>query len=144
MAALIGNRLLNFVKGQLKHTEPTFLWSNSQATLHRIATATTVDRFVDNRLAEIRRSPAQFRYVDSGNNPADLATRDLTITELRQCSQWWEGPSFLQQESRCWSEWTAPQNPVALVIIPIIPAVTDVFDCQRFSTLDKLIPTTVQ
>uniref|UniRef100_A0A914S9Z5 Uncharacterized protein n=1 Tax=Parascaris equorum TaxID=6256 RepID=A0A914S9Z5_PAREQ len=74
MAALIGSRSLNFVKGQLKHTGPTFLWSDSQATLHWIATATTVDRFVDNRLAEIRRSPTQFRYVDSGNNPADLAT----------------------------------------------------------------------
>uniref|UniRef100_A0A915C4Z9 Uncharacterized protein n=1 Tax=Parascaris univalens TaxID=6257 RepID=A0A915C4Z9_PARUN len=69
-----------------------------------IATATTVDRFVDNRLAEIRRSPAQFRYVDSGNNPVDLTTRSLTIAELRQCGQWWEGPLFLQQESRYWPE----------------------------------------
>uniref|UniRef100_A0A915C8D5 Uncharacterized protein n=1 Tax=Parascaris univalens TaxID=6257 RepID=A0A915C8D5_PARUN len=41
MAALIGSRLLNFVKRQLMHTGPTFLWSDSQATLHWIATATT-------------------------------------------------------------------------------------------------------
>uniref|UniRef100_A0A914S6C7 Uncharacterized protein n=1 Tax=Parascaris equorum TaxID=6256 RepID=A0A914S6C7_PAREQ len=44
------------------------------------------NRFVDNRLSEIRRSPAQFRYVDNGSamTPADLATRGLTIAELRQ------------------------------------------------------------
>uniref|UniRef100_A0A0M3ITC7 DUF5641 domain-containing protein n=1 Tax=Ascaris lumbricoides TaxID=6252 RepID=A0A0M3ITC7_ASCLU len=144
MAALIGSRLLNFVQGQLKHTGPTFLWSDSQATLHWIAAATTVDRFVDNRLAEIRRSPAQFRYVDSGNNPADLATRGLTIAELKQCSQWWEGPTFLQQESQHWPEWTAPHNPVALVIIPSTPTVIDIVECERFSCLNKLKRTTVQ
>ncbi|VDM29458.1 unnamed protein product, partial [Toxocara canis] len=48
MAALIGSRLLHFVQQQLKHTGPMFLWSDSQAALHWIATATTVDRFVDN------------------------------------------------------------------------------------------------
>uniref|UniRef100_A0A915CFC9 Uncharacterized protein n=1 Tax=Parascaris univalens TaxID=6257 RepID=A0A915CFC9_PARUN len=92
----------------------------------------------------MRRSPAQFCYVDSGNKPADLATRGLTIAELRQCSQWWERPSFLQQESRYWPEWTVSHNPVALVIIPSTPAVADVFECEIFSTLNKLKRTTVQ
>uniref|UniRef100_A0A915AQH8 Integrase zinc-binding domain-containing protein n=1 Tax=Parascaris univalens TaxID=6257 RepID=A0A915AQH8_PARUN len=81
MAALIGSRLLNFVKGQLKYTGSTFIWSDSQATLHWIATATTVE---SPKFAEALHS---FDYVDSGNNPADLATRGLTIAELRQCSQ---------------------------------------------------------
>uniref|UniRef100_A0A915B5K6 DUF5641 domain-containing protein n=1 Tax=Parascaris univalens TaxID=6257 RepID=A0A915B5K6_PARUN len=104
MAALIGSRLLNFVKGQLKRTGPTFLWSDSQATLHWIATATTVDRFVGNRLAEIRRS----RYVDSGNNPADLATRGLTIAELRQCSQW--PVDFLRPQAIIAAQGPSPEH----------------------------------
>ncbi|VDM49059.1 unnamed protein product [Toxocara canis] len=82
MAALIGNRLLRFVQKQLKHNGPLYLWSDSQATLHWIATATTVDRFVDNRITEIRRSPEQFRYVESVSNLVDLANRGLTIAEL--------------------------------------------------------------
>uniref|UniRef100_A0A915ARD8 Uncharacterized protein n=1 Tax=Parascaris univalens TaxID=6257 RepID=A0A915ARD8_PARUN len=135
-------QVAELLKGQLKHTGPTFLWSDSQATLHWIATAAAVDRLVDNRLAEIRRSSAQFRCVDSGNNAADLATRGFTIAELRQCSQWWEGPSFLQQESRYRPEWTVPRNPIILVIIPSTPAVGDVLECERFSTLNKLKRTT--
>ncbi|VDM50199.1 unnamed protein product [Toxocara canis] len=53
MAALIGSRLLRFFQ---KHTGPMCLWSASQATLHWTATATTVDRFVGNRVVEIPRS----------------------------------------------------------------------------------------
>ncbi|VDM24485.1 unnamed protein product [Toxocara canis] len=71
MAALIGSRLLLFLREQLERTRPMFLWSDSQASLHWIATATTMNRFVDNPLVRIRRSPAQFRYVESDNNPTD-------------------------------------------------------------------------
>uniref|UniRef100_A0A0M3IDS0 DUF1758 domain-containing protein n=1 Tax=Ascaris lumbricoides TaxID=6252 RepID=A0A0M3IDS0_ASCLU len=115
-----------------------FFWSESQAILHWIATTTTVDRFVDDRLAEIRRSSAQFPYVDSANNPADLARCGLTIAELEQCSQCWEGPSFLQQETQHSPEWTAPHNPVTLVIIPNPLAAKDITECGRFSCLNKL------
>uniref|UniRef100_A0A0M3IG71 DUF2794 domain-containing protein n=1 Tax=Ascaris lumbricoides TaxID=6252 RepID=A0A0M3IG71_ASCLU len=79
MAALRGSKL--------KHTGPMLLWSDSQAIVHWIVIATTVDRFVDSRLAQIRRSPAQFRYVQSDNNPIDLAIFGLTIAELEQCIQ---------------------------------------------------------
>uniref|UniRef100_A0A915CGJ3 Uncharacterized protein n=1 Tax=Parascaris univalens TaxID=6257 RepID=A0A915CGJ3_PARUN len=75
---------MNFVQGHLEHTGPTFLWSDPQATLHRIAAVTIADHFIDNRPAEIRRSAAQFCYIGSGNNPADLETRGFTIVELEQ------------------------------------------------------------
>uniref|UniRef100_A0A915CID3 Uncharacterized protein n=1 Tax=Parascaris univalens TaxID=6257 RepID=A0A915CID3_PARUN len=63
-----------------------------------IATATTVDRFVDNRLAEYAEA-LQVPLCDSGNNPRDLATRGLTIAELGNASMVGR-TSFLQQESR--------------------------------------------
>ncbi|VDM42809.1 unnamed protein product [Toxocara canis] len=83
MAALVGSRLLRFVQGQLKHTGPLFLWSDSQATLQWIATTTTVDRLLYNRIAEIRRNPAQFRCVDSANNAVDWQPVASQLQNLR-------------------------------------------------------------
>lgn len=41
-------------------------------------------------------TPRQWNYVDSGANPADLATRDVTAKDLSS-SQWLTGPDFLKK-----------------------------------------------
>ena len=53
--------------------------------------------YVANRVQLIRRlsSPHQWRYIDITQNPADLATRRLTASNLMD-SDWLKGPRFLQ------------------------------------------------
>lgn len=46
-----------------------------------------------------------FHYITSNQNPADLATRSLTVPEIRKCSLWWHGPSWLEQEESSWPAW---------------------------------------
>ena len=53
--------------------------------------------YVANRVQLIRRltSPSQWRYIDTTQNPADLATRRLTASNLMN-SDWIKGPHFLR------------------------------------------------
>ena len=50
-----------------------------------------------------------FRYVASDQNPADLATRGLSVDELHHCSLWWHGQSWLQSDHLSWPEWSLPE-----------------------------------
>ena len=56
--------------------------------------------YVASRVQTIRKisSPDQWRYVESSNNPADLATRGLHPKELAE-STWLNGPEFLRNAS---------------------------------------------
>ena len=47
----------------------------------------------------------KFRYVASSHNPADLATRGVTVSELNKSSLWWHGPSWLETNSLSWPVW---------------------------------------
>ena len=56
--------------------------------------------YVANRVQAIRKIsfPDQWRYVESSNNPADLATRGLRPKDLAE-SSWLTGPEFLRNSS---------------------------------------------
>jgi hypothetical protein len=46
--------------------------------------------------------PRQWLHVPGVINPADIGTRPISITELRDCQFWWEGPAFLRSEISDW------------------------------------------
>ena len=48
--------------------------------------------------------PSQWRYVPTNVNPADHGTRGLTVEELANTSQWWNGPEFLKRSEDEWPE----------------------------------------
>ena len=47
-------------------------------------------------------APSQWRYVPTNANPADHGTRGLTVEELADTSQWWNGPAFLKRAEEEW------------------------------------------
>lgn len=51
--------------------------------------------YVSNRVARIRQvtSPDQWRYVSTNNNPADVATRTIHVSDLKT-SMWLKGPPY--------------------------------------------------
>uniref|UniRef100_A0A8R1IJI6 Integrase catalytic domain-containing protein n=1 Tax=Caenorhabditis japonica TaxID=281687 RepID=A0A8R1IJI6_CAEJA len=88
----------------------TFFCDNS-AVLYWIIHKKPVDKWVSNRiititatlnkLAEKNLNP-KFRYVPTGINPADIATRGATLSELKINSLWQNGPSFLVENETKW------------------------------------------
>ena len=109
-AALISVRTSVFLKTELKiEGLREFFWTDSQVVLGYVSNDTKrFHIFVANRVREIRdsTSPAQWNFIESSNNPADIASRGMKADLLVDCELWWKGPVFLHtpaptQENSC-------------------------------------------
>ena len=87
LAVLIGVRMLNFVQQQLQPpTEKKFLWTDNQCVVHWIMSKKPLTTFVQNRVKEITETKdISFGYVESSQNPADLAARGVSAQDLDKC-----------------------------------------------------------
>ncbi|XP_047141488.1 uncharacterized protein LOC124816365 [Hydra vulgaris] len=47
-------------------------------------------------------NPKQWRYVPTGQNPADSSFRGVKINNLQKSNLWWTGHDFIQQEESQW------------------------------------------
>lgn len=54
--------------------------------------------FVANHVSQIHEvtNPNQWRYVNTTQNPANVASRGLRFEDLLYFKLWWDGPSYLQ------------------------------------------------
>ena len=99
-AALVSVRVSSLLQNELKYQNPTHIfWTDSRVVLGYISNdSRRFHVFVANRVQQIRdvTSPSQWRYVETQNNPADLASRGATPIELSN-SGWFTGPKFLWQ-----------------------------------------------
>ncbi|VDK17567.1 unnamed protein product [Anisakis simplex] len=106
LSILIGVRLSNFIAHQLGiQSAPKFLWSDGKCALAWLASGKEdkLPRFVQNRINEIRKTTdIHYAYVQSEDNPADMATRGCSPTELSNNNHWWYGPHWV---SDCSSSW---------------------------------------
>ncbi|KAK3752434.1 hypothetical protein QZH41_003515 [Actinostola sp. cb2023] len=70
--------------------------------------------FVANRVTKIlsQSEETQWRYVDTASNPADEASRGMTVDVLLQNLRWTNGPEFLHQTEDAW-----PQQPADFGLI---------------------------
>ena len=46
--------------------------------------------------------PQQWQFVPTKENPADLVTRGLKVSEVANCEKWWNGPEFLGKDESGW------------------------------------------
>ena len=110
LAVLIGVRATKFVTSELKVpiSKRTIL-SDSQCVLHWMRANKPLPVFVQNRLDEIRlEEDIVFGYIPSEQNPADFATRGLSVMEIIGLDLWWHGPAWLKEDKSCWPNWNLP------------------------------------
>ncbi|XP_066599948.1 uncharacterized protein [Prorops nasuta] len=62
--------------------------------------------YVANRVSFIQTElpAAEWRYVKTSENPADLVSRGVTPVELRTSKLWWRGPDWLTDSRDHWSD----------------------------------------
>ncbi|XP_014209954.1 uncharacterized protein LOC106640425 [Copidosoma floridanum] len=76
-----------------------FAWTDSRVVLAWISGhASKWTSFVANRVSKIQSilPPKNWNYISSAKNPADIATRDITPSQLKNLKLWWHGPDWLQ------------------------------------------------
>ncbi|XP_057686666.1 uncharacterized protein LOC130912537 [Corythoichthys intestinalis] len=97
-AAVVSITVSNMLKDELGLTQvDEYFWTDSKVVLGYINNeARRFHTFVSNRVQKIRlnSSPQQWRYVPSEQNPADIASRGSSASELIT-SDWFKGPQFL-------------------------------------------------
>ena len=104
VASKMGGVLLKELEfDQIKET----YWTDNKTDLGYINNdARRFHVFVSNRVQEIRErtSPAQWHYVGTKENPADIASRGSGEQELIDTSLWWNRPDFRWKPSRAWNQ----------------------------------------
>ncbi|GFW81638.1 integrase catalytic domain-containing protein [Trichonephila clavipes] len=106
MACCVGARLVNSILKALNMPDlKATLWSDSTTALWWIKEYGNWSVFVANRVKEIRQLTQiqSWKYVPGNMNIADLLSRGCS-PRLMLSSRWWEGPSWLKQNSEYWPD----------------------------------------
>lgn len=133
-AALTGAQLLKVIATELTLSiNSSTLWSDSLTVLTwLLSDSCRYKVFVGTRVAEIQEltGSASWRYVPTGDNPADDITRGLSLQVMRDNSRWAYGPTFLKSPSAQW-----PDQPSFVVQEP---------ECElkRATTMTRVLATT--
>lgn len=100
-AAVVSVKASKLIREQLSYADiEEYFWTDSMVVLGYINNeARRFHTFVANRVQMINSctSPQQWRYVHSNDNPADHASRGLTVQELLS-SNWFTGAKFLWEK----------------------------------------------
>ena len=112
IACVLSVRMWSVIRETYPTTpENTFFWTDSEVCLHWINTpAKSFKAFVAHRIGEIQSAtePMQWRHVPTAQNPADVGTRPITVTELKSKDLWWKGPEFLRAHPSFWPKGKVP------------------------------------
>lgn len=99
-AAVLLARLLTRVKTALRlNKTPTYAWIDSMIALSWIqGTPNNWKTFVANRVSEIQNLvPSQhWNHVKSEENVADVISRGIDPSKIKDFVPWWQGPTWLQ------------------------------------------------
>lgn len=101
-AAVVAVRLHKLILDELDlKVNKTVFWTDSVSTIQYIRNKKKrFKTFIANRLAIIHdvTEPADWKYIPSEINPADLASRGIQPSEKSKLKYWLEGPEFLKSK----------------------------------------------
>jgi hypothetical protein len=113
MGILCGAKMLERVVTTLDRVDKIYLWTDSRVCLHWISKpARQWKSFVAHRVTDIYALTKNFiwRHVPGKQNPADLATRGLSMTGFLEDQFWKHGPEFLMGPENKYPQWTPTIN----------------------------------
>ena len=89
-----------------------FFWSDSMTALQWIQNKGEWKQFVRTRVNEILSltNKEQWKHCPGEMNPADLGSRGVLATQLKESVLWWEGPEFLRKPQADWPKLSRLEN----------------------------------
>lgn len=100
-AVLLAKLLHHVAKAMRVSPSQTYAWTDSSVALAWLfGEPSRWKPFVANRVVEILEyiNNNQWHHVRSEHNPADVASRGSTISELLKNTLWWQGPEWLSHK----------------------------------------------
>ena len=158
MSARILVNLMETVKGALSSKlkiDAIKFWLDSKTALFWLLNQGEWKMFVQHRVNEILKvsDKEQWGHVPGKENPADIGSRGMAASDLKQNTLWWEGPVWLKKGNEAWPKKFYPEDStevkeerkkvnVMLSAAQEIKQAREVFDLNRFSSLSKLLRVT--
>ena len=98
-AAVLAAKVSVFLENELDYTNiKHYYWTDSKVVLGYInSEERRFHMFVSNRVQQIREMTGrhQWNYIDTKLNPGDFTSRGMTADDIKDSSEWWNGPRFL-------------------------------------------------
>ncbi|XP_057324671.1 uncharacterized protein LOC130667196 [Microplitis mediator] len=111
-APILLAKLTRYVKNTLiLENVQTYLWTDSAVTLAWInSQAARWKTHVRNRVVTIQEysNNASWNFIARKQNPADCASRGLSVAKLLEYSLWWSGPQWISTSSEDWPTFAIP------------------------------------
>ncbi|XP_065089784.1 uncharacterized protein LOC135710976 [Ochlerotatus camptorhynchus] len=104
-ALLLSRLVTSVLKAIDMEVDKVVLWCDSQIVLCWLNKShASLEVFVGSRVREINQLTHEYewRYVSTNHNPADLASRGVTPSDLQHSNLWWNGPVMLQRNEDCY------------------------------------------
>ncbi|XP_071580293.1 uncharacterized protein [Temnothorax nylanderi] len=101
-AVLLVKLIVQILSVLERHEIPIFGWIDSEVARTWITNhPSRWKEFVQNRVCFIQETLPQviWKLTPGTQNPADLATRGLSATQLLEHVEWWTGPQWLRQDA---------------------------------------------
>ncbi|KAL4153798.1 hypothetical protein QTP88_001631 [Uroleucon formosanum] len=149
-AALLLARWLNRIRGILAaqlNIVDIRAWSDSMIVLSWLKVPhESVKVYVSNRVNQVRTllPDCRWQHIDSGNNPADCASRGVMPAVLSQLDLYWRGPQIAYDDPSVWDD-SRPSLPLCelpeLRLASCAALVDDVPNewFTRFSNYDRML-----
>ncbi|KAL8579332.1 hypothetical protein ACOMHN_010916 [Nucella lapillus] len=147
-AAVLSVKIAQFLQEEFEGLNAQHhFWSDSKIVLGYLYNKTKkFHTFVANRVQQILdfSEPQQWHYVPSKDNPADHASRGLSVTEMKD-SNWHSGPEFLKHDPVVYEvpEVAVTSDDTEVKVYPTKVKDEKGGDCEeiikRFSSLDRLL-----
>ena len=106
-AAVVASKIGYVLRKELEYEDlKETYWTDSKTVLGYINNdARRFHVFVGNRVQEFhdKSSPDQWHYIETKENPTDVASRGSSVQELIDNRLWWNGPDLLWKLSKGWN-----------------------------------------
>ena len=159
MSARILAQLMHTVKNALQSQvklDGVRFWLDSKTALSWIQNKGEWNQFVRHRVNEILKltDKEDWAYCSTEENPADLGSRGVLASQLKENQLWWHGPSWLTERQEDWPVLTeslrTPESlieekksaAVMMTKAEIVSGISGVIDVNDYSTLQRLVRVT--
>ena len=152
IAETISSRLVSYVLkaySEELNIKSITMWVDNQVVLYWITNKKLRKSFIQTKVDEIQNliPTAEWKYVTSKGNPADLISRGTETEKFLKSELWFHGPAWVLKRKE-WPQWSINSDSNIETNVSVAAVITEnkklnpLFDLQKYSCLQKILGVT--